>query len=125
MSLVTEAASEQAYLVARGVRPLALVGHCVVRAGVLPRVRRQLERFACEGAYPFVHDRGDGFADYGYAAAPWVTDLYTWAAGQREADDSMPISNRHRIIGLLLGYSVSAISEFETARRTSTSASAE
>src|SRR5471030_567227 len=98
MTNAPEAVREHAYLVARGVRPLALVGHCVSQPGALREARGSLDTFGCAGALPFVHDRGDGFADYGYAAAPWVVDLYAWAV-RAEADDTMPVSQRHRIIG--------------------------
>ena len=114
---------EHAYLVARGVRPLALVGNCVARARAMRRARLSLERSACDGVHVFVLDRGDGFADYGYAAAPWVVHLYGWAVSAREADDSVLARQRHRIVGLLLGYSVSAISDFETAATATTSSS--
>jgi hypothetical protein len=101
--------TEQAYHVARGVRPLSLVGHCDSDPMTLLRVATQIERATCPGTVPFVIDHGDGFASYGYAGAAWVVDLYQWA------NDATQVSQeqRHRINGLLLGYSVSAISSHE------------
>jgi hypothetical protein len=124
MTHAPEAVREHAYLVARGVRPLALVGNCASQPAALSRAQRALDDFGCPGALAFVLDRGDGFADYGYAAASWALDLYTWAIRSTEADNAMTVSQRHRIIGLLLGYSISAISDFETADPTSISLSA-
>jgi hypothetical protein len=103
---------EHAYLVARGVRPLALVGHCPTDALCLHRAQQQLESFAAAGAIAFVCDRGDGFADYGFAGAQWAIDLYRWSV---QKNDAVPVAQQHRIIGLLLGYSTAAISDFETA----------
>ena len=42
----------------------------------------------------------------GYAAAAWVVDLLAWSYEQ-------PLRQHHRIIGLLLGYSVNAIAEHD------------
>jgi hypothetical protein len=68
-------------------------------------------------------DRGDGTVEYGYAAAQWAIDLYCWVVNEK-ADDVVPSHQRHRIIGLLLGYSAAAISDFEmTAVSASTSGS--
>ncbi|MBI3326041.1 MAG: hypothetical protein HYZ81_04970 [Nitrospinae bacterium] len=99
--------AEQASLIARGVRALALLGHCPADPLEM-RVRlSQLERSATQGAIPFVVDRGDGIAEYGYAAARWVVDLYQWVVTADAA--TLPTSHQHRIIGLLPGYSVEAI----------------
>jgi len=90
---------------------LALLGHCPADPLEM-RVRlSQLERSATQGAIPFVVDRGDGIAEYGYAAARWVVDLYQWVVTADAA--TLPVSHRHRIIGLLLGYSVAAIRDDE------------
>jgi hypothetical protein len=61
----------------------------------------------CVGAIPFVVDRGDGIADCGFAVSKWAIDLFRYAV--REAPDQQ----RHRIIGLLLGYSAQAIHAYE------------
>lgn len=105
---------EAAYLVSRGVRPMALAGTCAADPMVMLRVSTRLATAAMRfDALPFVIDFGDGRADCGYAAAKWVIDLYeaTWR-------DRHP--HRHQITGLLLGYSPSAIARHEengTSRR--------
>jgi hypothetical protein len=102
-----EVLAEHARLVARGVRAFALAGHCP--ADKLPMLRAMTELGAANfpGSIPFVIDRGDGIADCGYSANRWAIDLYRYAA--REA----PEQQRHRIIGLLLGYSAQAIQEHD------------
>jgi hypothetical protein len=100
--------AEQAYLVARGVRPLSLVGHCPADELTLLRVATRIEAVTCPGAVPFVIDHQDGTASFGYAAAAWALDLYAWANAA-----TVPQEQRHRINGLLLGYAVSAISSHE------------
>jgi hypothetical protein len=113
--------AEQAYLVARGVRPLSLVGHCEADPMTMLRVATRIERVTCPGAVPFVIDHGDETASYGYAGAAWALDLYEWANNPA----LVPQEQRHRINGLLLGYSGSAISrhEDETSGRRFASAS--
>ena len=103
--------TEHAYLIQRGVRALALVGHCPADEFTMLRMVTRLESVDAPGAIPFVLDRGDGFADCGYAASPWVLDLYRWVATTDE--NAVPDVHRHRVLGLLLGYSSSAIESFE------------
>ena len=102
---------EHAYLVARGVRPLSLAGHCHVDdpEGDLTAIATELERHADAGAIPFVIDHGDGVASFGYAESRWALDLYEWSV----RDPSVPHEQRDRIIGLLLGYGAPAISRYE------------
>ena len=100
---------EQAYLVARGVRPMALLGECETDSVTVLEAYTALEREAGDGVIAFTVDRGDGITDLGYAASPWVVDLYRWLT----ADDAVPETHQHRIIGLLLGYSPSSIRAFE------------
>jgi len=101
--------TEHAYLVARGVRPLALTGWCPADAVVMLRVTTRLESAAETGALPFVIDHQDGSASFGYAAARWVLDLYEWIV----RDTAVPQEQRERITGLLLGYAPDAISRYE------------
>jgi hypothetical protein len=103
--------AEQAYLVARNVRQLSLAGHCHPGKDpeLLIRLATQVERHAQPNAIPFVLDHGDGTASYGYAESRWALDLYEWAV----KDPSVPQEQRHRIIGLLLGYGTPAISRHE------------
>jgi hypothetical protein len=106
---------EQAYLVARGVRRLSLAGHCHLNSGdgdKLLRVATHLERHADPTVIPFVVDHGDGVASYGYSESRWALDLYEWAV----KDPSVPQEQRHRIIGLLLGYGTPAVSVHEEVR---------
>lgn len=100
---------EQSWLVARGVRSLALVGHCDAEPLVMLRAATRLESLADADVLPYVLDRGDGRASYGYAAAPWAVDLLEWV----EMSGAVPEEQRHRILGLLLGYSPSEIAKHE------------
>ncbi len=103
---------EQAYLVARGVRPLSLAGHCYLNSGdgdKLLRMATHLERHADSNVIPFVVDHGDGVASYGYSESRWALDLYEWAV----KDPAVPQEQRHRIIGLLLGYSTPAVAHHD------------
>ena len=68
-------ALEQSYLVARGVRPLALVGHCQAEARQMFEIAADLERIGDPAAIPFVVPRSDGIADYGYAGSKWAVEL--------------------------------------------------
>lgn len=106
-----EVLREQAYLVARGVRRLSLAGHChtISSPDLLLRVATQIERHGESNAIPFVVDHGDGTASYGYAESRWALDLYEWSV----TDPSVPEEQRHRIIGLLLGYGTPAVSRYE------------
>ena len=99
-----ESAEEQAYLVSRGVRPLALLGTCDLDETVMADRFVWLNRLAAKyGVLPFVLPRKDfPCAMTGFAAAAWVVDLLAWSYEQ-------PLRQHHRIIGLLLGYSVDAI----------------
>ena len=100
---------EHAYTVARGVRALALAGECGTQDATTTEVRQQIEECACPGAIPFVLDRGDGVTEYGYAAEPWVVELWSWV----NKAQAVPAIHRHRLRGLLLGYSIGAIRMFE------------
>jgi hypothetical protein len=112
-TLSDDAISEQAYLVTRGVRSLALLGeepitdrHQLMR--LLTRLRSLSD---ADGAISFVCDHGDGVVGFGYAAHQWVIDLYRWA--MQTPEDVPPSQHRQRILGLLLGYAASAIRDFE------------
>jgi len=96
---------EAATLVARGVRSLALVGSCAPDDA--PTVRHTLLTLATPGAVPFVVAARDASATYGYASHAWAVDLYRWAS------EGIPVVQRDRILGLLLGYSPDAIRSFE------------
>ncbi len=72
------------------------------------RTATKLEGLSVPGAIAFVIDRGDGRADYGFSAMRWAIDLLRWTNS-----DAVPLVQRHRVLGLLLGYSADAIREFE------------
>jgi hypothetical protein len=48
--------SEQAYLVARGVRPLSVAGSCMAEPMVMLRVATRIEMAGCPGAVPFASE---------------------------------------------------------------------
>lgn len=92
---------EQAYLVARGVRPLALIGTCDQDESTLQATITRLKILAGGTAIPYVVPaRCPGRAAYGYASEAWSIDLLAWALS-----DECPDTQRGRVIGLLLGYS--------------------
>ncbi|HEY4894946.1 MAG TPA: hypothetical protein VII01_02550 [Solirubrobacteraceae bacterium] len=108
-----ELLAEHAYLVARGVRRIALAGHCHLPDAQseisLLTVATEIERYSAADTIPFVVDHGDGVASFGYADSRWALDLYQWVV----SDPAVPQEQRHRIIGLLLGYGAPAISRHE------------
>ena len=106
-----EVIQEHSYVVARGVRALALVGKCEADPLTMLRAATRLEALGDPAVVPFVVDLGAGHADCGFAAAGWVLDLYRWLALSDPA--VVPPEQRERITGLLLGYSVEAIRLFE------------
>jgi hypothetical protein len=99
-----EAVRDASYLVARGVRPLAIVGEGAADDVVMIRAMTVLGRHSDDRAIRFVVDHHDGTASWGYAAAAWVVELYKWVRVE-EKDES----RRHQVLGLLLGYSPDAI----------------
>jgi hypothetical protein len=101
--------SEHAYLVARDVRPIAIAGHFPSGSADALRIATLIEGAACENAVPFVIDHGDGSGSFGFASNRWALDFYEWAV----TDRSIPEQQRHRIVGMLLGYSPAAISRYE------------
>jgi len=103
-----DAVREHAYLVARNVRPLALIVTFRANDLLMLQVATKLEALAEAPAIPFVIDNGDGMADCGYASAAWVIDLFRWVGKAK-----LPETHLRRVIGLLLGYSVDAIARFE------------
>ena len=101
----------EAYLVSRGVRPLALAGHCPARPLVMCRVKTLLYRARqAELVIPFIFAEGGnpGSAAFGYASHRWVIDMLEWAL-----DGGVPPSRKHEILGLLCGYSPSAIARHQ------------
>jgi hypothetical protein len=103
---------EQARLVARGVRPLALVGSCESSGATTARLH--LLTLTTPGAIPFAVPNDGGSAECGYAARAWVVDMLRWAW-------TVPLVQRQRLLGLLLGYSPDAIGQFEELTATNVS----
>lgn len=101
--------SEHAYLVARDVRPIAVAGHFPTDSVDALRIATLIECAAGEETIPFVIDHGDDNGSFGFAANRWALDFYEWAV----TDRSIPEQQRHRIVGMLLGYSPTAISRYE------------
>jgi hypothetical protein len=102
----------EAYLVSRGVRPLALVGHCPADPVVMLRVRTLLNRARQAGeVIAFIVTEGgagEGMAAFGYAAHRWAVDLLEWALS-----GAIPPARKHEILGLLCGYSPAAIARHQ------------
>ncbi len=108
--ITNDSLQAHAMLVARGGHPMSLVGSCSTGAqDTLTDMALVLEQNCSPGCIPFLVDRRDGQTDFGYAAAPWVLELYRWAVGR----ESAPPRQRNRIMGLLLGFGVDAINQFE------------
>jgi hypothetical protein len=102
--------SEHAYLVARGLRPMAIVGHVKTDDLLMLQVASKLEIATCNiNVIPFVIPRKDDFADCGFAAATWVLELYAYIVQSGD----IPDKHMHRIRGLLLGYSAEAIRQHD------------
>ena len=111
-----EVMSEQAYLVARGVRLLAIVGTVENVLGDVVDVRQMLYEAAVESAgsqasvpIPFlVKDAGTNLVSVGYASHGWVVDVYEWLMS-----NTVPDQMASRVMGLLLGYSGDAVMQYE------------
>lgn len=100
------------YLVSRGVRIMALTGYCKSDQNAVLAVRQKL----CEQDFgnakanqpiPLILDVGGGTAEYGWAQRAWVIDTYEWIL------KNVPRPHLDRLRGLMLGYSVDAIAEFD------------
>ena len=103
-----ELINEQAYLVSRGVRHLALLGSIDRDDKEIRKAFVRLNQMAIDPAIPFVLPRKDvDCAMVGFASSKWVIDLLEWSYNYA------PLRQRHCILGLLLGYSASTISEHD------------
>jgi hypothetical protein len=100
----------EAYLVSRGVRPLALAGHCPAEPLVMLRVKQGLRKVRqAQLVIPFVFAEGDrGMAAFGYASHRWCIDLLEWVLS-----GTVPPPRKHEMLGLLLGYSPAAIARHQ------------
>ena len=82
--------AEAAYLVARGVRPMALVYDGMADGPTMLELASRLEAIGDPGAIPMVVDHGDGRTGAGYAVAGWVIDLYEWVTSVDGRDPRPP-----------------------------------
>ena len=99
--------NEQSWLVARGVRHLALLQSIDKDEKAMDSMFVKLNQMSVEPAIPFVLPRKDiDCAMTGYASAKWVIDLLDWSYDQ-------PLRQHHQIIGLLLGYSSEQIGQHD------------
>ena len=105
---------EQANLISRGVRPLALLGHVRPDPITMLRAYNRLEHLAPRGGasahepIPIVMLRKDGScADAGFAARQWVAETFKWVS------DNAPQPHLNHLIGLMLGYSPDAIAALD------------
>ena len=109
LGLSNDELAEQARLIDRGVRPMTLFSPFDSDSDLMLRVATRLETLSANtSSVSFVIDRGNGFADCGFAAHIWVVETFRWIGEQ--ANNS---PYRSRILGLLLGYSATAIQNFE------------
>lgn len=99
--------------VMNGARPMAFLGTIPANEDEMKRARRKLKKAAAgKPVTPFVLDRGDGVAIFGYAQEPWVVETLAWL----HATTTMEDFNYHAVMGLLLGYSPREIGRFEKRR---------
>ena len=100
---------EHAYLISRGVRPLALFNPFPAKPLLMKQVATRLENLSLflHGAIPFVVDQGDGEAIAGYAADKGLVETFVWVTNHA------PEPHVDRLVGLLLGYSVPAVAAYE------------
>jgi hypothetical protein len=98
---------EHAWLIARGVRTMALVGTVELDQKPMENAFIKLGQIAGGSAIPFVIPRRDlGHAEVGYAAAPWIIDLFEWLGTQ-------PARIYSQVLGLLLGNSAAEIADHD------------
>lgn len=108
--------NEQAYLVARGVRLLAIVGAVEDDSELVTAARQMLYEAAVESAgsqarvpIPFLMKCSDtNLVDIGFASHEWVVDVYEWILSGCVPDQMVS-----RVMGMLLGYSGDAIMQYE------------
>lgn len=101
---------EHALLIARGVRPMALLGAISTDPGEMHCVAHRLDHYAVkagDSVIAFVVEDGREFAQCGFAGAPWVIDMLRFAFSKPARE------HRHAMLGLLLGYSAQAIERHE------------
>ena len=105
-----QALSDAEYLIARGVRPMALVGDVVKedRQKALMIMKMVTNTGGIATMIPFLVKRDDDWYACGFTKHEWAIDLLRWL----ESED-IPTDQRNRILGMLLGYSPEAIAHFD------------
>lgn len=121
-SLILHSLREAAWLVSRGVRPLAQATSGLIAAlpdGGFDWLTRVVDESAYKGVHKAILTTEDTYEVY-YAAEEWVLDLFLWTYSE-----NVPGKHAGSIAGLLFGYSPNAIAAFllrenEYARHTRT-----
>ena len=102
-------ASNEAYLVSHGVRPMALCATVKAKdTGAILEVMRKVEQNRDGDAKPFILQIGER-THYGYYSEPWALNLFLWLEGH---DGALPEEHSDAIYGMLHGYAPSSISQF-------------
>lgn len=108
-----EHASEHAYLVSLGVRPMAWITQSVDDEEKIPEILDELHHCGhwYDNVVPFVVLRRYADAEIqtiaGYVAEEWIIDLLEWM------ENNAPERCTDYVVGLLLGYSPGAIKEYD------------
>ena len=103
-------AHSHALLISAGCRPFAEVGAIIDKPGAREEVGALMGAVVRESridprtCIPWYHVDKYGTASFGYAQAQWAIHRHEWVM-----DTEIPTPQRHRILGLLFGYSPSAI----------------
>lgn len=105
-----DAFSSEAYLVEKGVRPLALVGD--IDAKELEVLKKELvdKCFWHKNITPFIIKEDDGYS-FGFARNKHIVETYKYIREARK-DGTITEDVFHTILGLMLGYSVDDTEEF-------------
>lgn len=108
LGMSDELISEQAYLIARGVRPMMLFHLIDADPLLMGQVAGRIEQRA-EGmkVLPFVFEDPSGMAWVGYAASKWVFETFQWAV------ESLEEPYHSRVLGMLLGYNALEVAKYE------------
>lgn len=105
--------TEQEYSVSRRVRSIAYIESCLATPEVMEKVMERLNSTCITGeTIPFMFDRGDGWADYGFAAHQCFVDCFKLI---RIQDSPIQKELGDCLTGLMLGYGVDEIARFYNA----------
>ena len=102
MDVSDDLIQEQAYLISRAVRPLAILGSVSLDELEMQHQFVRLNQLTGGqgGVIPFVLPRRNvDCAMVGFASEQWVIDLLEWSYSDA------PLRQQHCIVGILLGYS--------------------